>query len=228
MDQAKSTTRFVFPRWANYLLPVLVVGLIGGALYVPVLADLGASPVTLYEGYAPKQPVPFSHALHAGQLGIDCRYCHIGVDKGPNSTLPATQICMNCHSSIKTTSEKLNPVFESWKTGRPVPWVRVHDLPDYVYYNHSAHVNRGVSCVECHGRIDQMDVVQQAKPLSMGWCLECHRNPAPHLRPLDQITNLAWKPPANKAKAAKLASTLMQRYHIRDTHYLTSCSTCHR
>jgi hypothetical protein len=135
---------------------------------------------------------------------------------------------MNCHSSIKTTSAKLKPVFESWKTGKPIQWVRVHDLPDYVYFNHSAHVNRGVSCVECHGRIDQMDVVQQAKPLSMGWCLDCHRDPGPHLRPLNQITNLGWKPPANQAQATKLASTLMQKYHIRDTHYMTSCSTCHR
>jgi hypothetical protein len=228
MDEPTPTTRFVFPRWANYMLPVLVVSAVGGALYMPVLAQLGVSPRTLDAGYAPVQPVQFSHAQHAGQLGIDCRYCHIGVDKGPNSTLPATQICMNCHASVKTDSPKLAAVFESWKTGKPVPWVRVHDLPDYAYFNHSAHVNRGVSCVECHGRVDQMDVVHQVQPLSMGWCLECHRAPEKKLRPLDQITNLGWKPPTQKNDANQLASFLKDEYHIRDPQYMTSCSTCHR
>src|SRR3954468_18509045 len=182
-----TSTRFVFPRWTNYLLLILVIGGAGGALYAPVLVGLGFSPKTLAGGDHPKQPVPFSHAQHAGQLGIDCRYCHVGVDKGPHSTLPATQVCMNCHSSIKTESARLLPVRESWKSGKPLEWQRVHDLPDYVYFNHSAHVNRGVSCVECHSRIDQMDVVAQAQPLSMGWCLDCHRNPAGHLRPLSEI-----------------------------------------
>ena len=225
---ANSSTRFVFPRWTNYLLPILVVSVVGGALYVPVLVELVASPRTTDVGYAPVQPVQFSHAQHAGTLGIDCRYCHVGVDKGPHSTLPATQICMNCHSSIKTESPKLLPVRESWATGKPIPWMRVHDLPDFTYFNHSAHVNRGVSCVECHGRIDQMDVVQQAQPLSMEWCLQCHRDPAPKLRPLSEITNLGWKPPTDKNARAHLAATLKKEFNIRDSQYMTSCSTCHR
>jgi menaquinone reductase, multiheme cytochrome c subunit len=241
MADSNPTKRFVFPRWTNYLLLVLVFGSIGGALYVPVAVQLGASAKTLAVGYAPAQPVPFSHAQHAGQLGIDCRYCHTGVDKGPHSTLPPTQNCMNCHLSIRTTvkvpdpktpgvqieveNPKLAPVFESWRTGKPVQWVRVHDLGDYVYFNHSAHVNRGVSCVSCHGRIDQMDVVQQAQPLSMTWCLDCHRSPEKNLRPLDQITNLGWKPTGD---SAALGNQLMQQYKIRDAAYLTSCSTCHR
>ena len=222
-----ASSRYVFPRWTNYLLLILVVGVAGGVLYMPVLATLVASPKTLAVGYAPKQPVPFSHAQHAGQLGIDCRYCHIGVEKGPHSTLPATQVCMNCHSSVKTGSPKLTPVFESWTSGKPVKWVRVHDLPDYVYFNHSAHVNRGVSCASCHGRVDQMDVVAQAQPLSMGWCLDCHRAPEKNLRPLSEITNLGWKPPQGEAGVA-LAKQLKQDFHIRDVQYMTSCSTCHR
>jgi hypothetical protein len=238
-DDPTPATRFVFPRWTNYLLLILGIAGAGGALYVPVLAQLGASPRTLNTGYAPRQPVQFSHAQHAGQLGIDCRYCHVGVENGPHSTIPPTQTCMNCHSSIKTTAPdpadpgkqienlKLAPVFMSWRTGKPVEWTRIHDLPDYVYFNHSAHVNRGVSCVECHGRVDQMDVVAQAQPLSMSWCLDCHRAPEKHLRPLDQITNLGWKPPAGEA-GVKLANELKQQYKIRDKHYMQACSTCHR
>jgi hypothetical protein len=239
MAEEIPSTQFVFPRWTNYLLLILVIGGGGGLLYATAFVDLAWSPNTLAVGYEPKQPVPFSHAIHAGELGLDCRYCHVAVDKGPHSTIPVTQICMNCHSSIKTTvpdpqdptkqipNPKLAPVFDSWKTGKPVEWVRVHDLADFVYFNHSAHVNRGVSCVECHGRIDQMDVVHQAKPLSMGWCLECHRDPGPHLRPLDEITNLGWKPPTGEA-GREMADKLLKQYHIRDTAYMQACSTCHR
>jgi menaquinone reductase, multiheme cytochrome c subunit len=233
------TTRYVFPRWTNYLLLILAIGGAGGALYMPVLTQLGASPRTLAVGYAPKQPVPFSHAQHAGELGIDCRYCHVGVDKGPHSTIPPTQTCMNCHSSVRTQAQdpanaaqmienpKLLPIYVSWRTGKPVEWSRIHDLPDFAYFNHSAHVNRGVSCVECHGRVDQMDVVAQAQPLSMSWCLDCHRNPAPHLRPLDQITNLGWKPPTGEART-QMQQELMAKFKIRDKAYMQACSTCHR
>ena len=231
-------TRFVFPRWTNYLLLIFAIGGAGGALYAPVLAQLVASPRTLAVGYAPKQPVQFSHAQHAGELGIDCRYCHIGVDKGPHSAIPPTQVCMNCHSSVKSQTmdpaaggmvenPKLTVVFDSWKTGKPIEWTRIHDLPDYAYFNHSAHVNRGVSCVSCHGRVDQMDVVAQAQPLSMSWCLDCHRNPGPHLRPLDQITNLGWKPPTGEA-GKKLREALLEKYKIRPKTYMEACSTCHR
>lgn len=242
-EEHPTTRRFVFPRWTNYLLLIFVIGGVGAGLYAPVLVQLGASPRTLAVGYAPVQPVPFSHAQHAGQFGIDCRYCHVGVDKGPHSTIPPTQTCMNCHSSLKTTAMQqdpenpnaqvevpnpnLAPVFNSWRSGKPVEWIRVHDLGDYAYFNHSAHVNRGVGCVSCHGRVDQMDVVFQAQPLSMAWCLDCHRAPEKHLRPLSEITNLAWKPPVGE-QGEKLAQELKAQYGIRDVAYMTSCSTCHR
>ena len=175
-DQTRSD-KFVFPRWANYLLPAIVVLAAGGGAVVPAIVGLAFSANTLNVGYAPVQPVPYSHALHVGELGLDCRYCHTTVEDTSFAALPPTQTCMNCHTNIRSTSPLLEPVFKSNQTGEPVPWVKVHDLPDYVYFNHSAHVDKGVSCVSCHGRIDKMRVVRQAKPLSMGWCLDCHRAP---------------------------------------------------
>ena len=226
MSEEQATTRFRFPRWTNYLLPAGAVAAVGGLFYATVLFTFGASPKTMAVGYAPQQPVPYSHALHAGKLGLDCRYCHNTVEKTAFAALPATQTCMNCHTNIKPGSELLAPVRESWTTGKPVPWTKVHDLPDYVYFNHSAHVTHGVGCVECHGRIDQMDVVRQAQPLSMGWCLDCHRNPAPHLRPKNVApTDMAWK--AESITAADQAG-LIKEYGIHDTAYLQSCYTCHR
>jgi hypothetical protein len=216
---------FVFPRWANSLRPALLVLLIGVPLYVIVMFAYGASPRTTDVGYAPKQPVPYSHALHAGELGIDCRYCHTAVEVAANATIPPTQTCMNCHANIRRGSEKLTPVRERFydteaAAGMPLEWIRVHDLPDYVYFNHSAHVRRGVGCVSCHGRVDKMEVVYQAEPLSMGWCLDCHRNPEPHLRPLDKITDMSWQP-ADSAEGHRLA----EQYNI---HPSTDCNTCHR
>jgi len=149
----------------------------------------------------PQQPIPFDHSLHAGQLGMDCRYCHSFVENSPHSNLPAAELCWNCHGpgKVKSNSPKLELLrqamdknYENY-TGDPIRWVQVHETPDYAYFNHSAHVNRGVSCVECHGRVDEMPVVYHAKPLSMGFCLDCHRQPEGHLRPLDEITNLDWK-----------------------------------
>ena len=221
---AGAPRRFLFPRWANYLLPVMGIAVVGGAFYVPTLFALGASPMATAVGYQPIQPVPYSHALHVGKLGMDCRYCHTTVENAAFAALPATQTCMNCHTTIRTDSPLLQPLRDSWATGKPVQWTKVHDLPDYVYFNHSAHVNHGVGCVECHGRIDRMDVVHQEKPLSMGWCLECHRNPETHLRPKSEITNMAWK--ADDAFA--LGSELKKSYGIHDQSYMISCSTCHR
>ncbi len=247
MSEAPATTgssrRFVFPRWANYALPVIVVMALGGAVYVPVAVWLGFSPKTMAVGYAPTQPVPYSHAMHAGQLGLDCRYCHSTVEKTAFAAIPPAQVCMNCHTVIHakdkdgTPNRRLKPVFESFATGKPVEWVKIHDLPDYVFFNHSAHVNHGVGCVSCHGRIDQMDVVQQAAPLSMGWCLECHREPEKNLRPKDQITNMGWKPtdhPLAKnltdlPEAQQTVGTALKKeYGIHDSAYMTSCYTCHR
>lgn len=214
-----------FPPWTNKMRDLLGVAAAGGLLYVVVLVWTGFSPDTIAVGYKPKQPVPFSHALHAGQLGMDCRYCHQTVENAAHAAIPSTETCMGCHERIHTESHKLLPVRESWATGESIPWVRVHDLPDYAYFDHSAHVQSGVGCSSCHGRIDQMEEVTQTQSLSMGWCLDCHRNPEPHLRPLSMITKMDYPigddPKRDPALGAKL----------RDAHGVspqTSCSTCHR
>lgn len=254
----KYTKKFVFPRTINLLLPLLVLAVVGGATYVPVVVGIGMSPENTDVGYQPEQPIPYSHALHVGQLGLDCRYCHTTVDQAAFAAIPPAQTCMNCHTNVRKESDKLKPLHTAWETGKPIPWVTVHDLPDFSYFNHSAHVNKGVSCVECHGRIDQMgeEGVYQAKNLSMGWCLDCHRNNQNVLRPRDQVTNLGWTidklplaPEGSESKAvydalvaekaaknedpktitqADLGTYLQSRYKIRDKQYLTSCSTCHR
>jgi len=225
--KADGSGRFLFPRGANYLAPVAGVGVVGGLLYVTTLFALGASPKTLAVGYQPIQPVPYSHALHAGKLGLDCRYCHTTVEKTAFANLPPTQTCMNCHSKIWDKSEKLKPVRDSWTSGEPVHWIKIHNLANYVYFNHSAHVNHGVGCVECHGRIDRMDVVSQQQPLSMGWCLDCHRVPETHLRPKDQVTNMGWQRPQG-ADPFVFGVDLRKQYKIHDYAYMTSCYTCHR
>jgi hypothetical protein len=240
MSEEGNSSRFIFPRWSNYALPAIAIAVIGGSLYVPVAIALGFSPKTTAVGYAPVQPVPYSHALHAGRLGLDCRYCHSTVEHAAFAALPATQVCMNCHSTIHKDSPRLKPVFDSWTTGKPVNWVKVHDLGDFAYFNHSAHVTRGVGCIECHGRIDRMDVVHQEAPLSMSWCLECHRNPGPHLRP-DTVrpTDMDWKATDETSIKAKnitdldqarveLGKELIVKRGIRDSAYMTSCFTCHR
>jgi len=192
--------------------------------------------------------VPYSHALHAGTLGIDCRYCHNTVETAARAAIPPTQTCMNCHTQIQKDSVKIKPLLESFTTGMPVLWTRVHDLPDYAYFNHSAHVTRGVSCVECHGRVDRMEMVTQEQPLSMSWCLECHRNPDKHLRDPALVTTLGWGIGLNTAQKEELA----RQYKIdlsKDDSMLSDankqqigkywrehnnlnpsqdCSTCHR
>ncbi len=222
MMRGGQESSFVFPKWTNVLRPVLAVALVVVPAYVVVLLAYGASPRTTNVGYRPVQPVPYSHALHAGQLGIDCRYCHNTVEVAAHAALPPTQTCMNCHARIRTTSPKLLPVRESYATGLPIPWVRVHDLPDYVYFNHSAHVRRGVGCVECHGRVDTMEVVTQVHRLSMGWCLDCHRHPEPHLRPPEMVTKMDWVAPEDPevyGKRLRLANNIKPS---------TDCWTCHR
>lgn len=216
------TRPLIFPKWFDSLRPILgaVLGLT--PLYLLAVLYYGGNPTTTDVGYMPEQPVPYSHALHAGKLGIDCRYCHNTVEQAAHAAIPPTATCMNCHTAIYPQSDKLIPVRESYGTGMPVPWVRVHDLPGYAYFNHSAHVTRGVGCVSCHDRIDKMEVVYQAKPLSMGWCLDCHRNPEPNLRPLSEITNMAWKPPADDPD---FGARLAEEYNINPSE---DCSTCHR
>jgi menaquinone reductase, multiheme cytochrome c subunit len=223
---------FVFPRWANYALPVIVITVLGASLYLPTVVGFGGSPKTTDVGYQPVQPVPYSHALHVGDLGMDCRYCHNTVENSAFAALPATQTCMNCHTNIQKpgldgqASPRLAPVYDSWSTGKPIQWVKIHDLPDYAYFNHAAHINQGVGCVTCHGRIDQMDQVYQARTLSMSWCLECHRAPEKFLRPRDQVTNMNYTPAGGDQ--LKVGRELKQQYGIRDANYMQSCSTCHR
>lgn len=211
-----------FPPWVSKLRSFIPLAVVGGVVYVTILFWYGASPLTTDVGYAPVQPVPFSHALHNGQLGIDCRYCHTAVDKAAHSNIPNTETCMNCHARIRSESPALQPIRDSYATNEPVEWVRVHSLPDFVYFNHSAHVTRGVSCVSCHGRIDTMERVAQVEPLSMGWCLDCHRAPEQHLRPPEFVTQLDWKPTEDQAV---LGARLRELNHINPPQ---DCSTCHR
>ena len=217
--------RFIFPRWTNLALPGIVVVGSTAPLYFAIVVAYGFSPQSTDVGYMPEQPIPFSHKLHAGELGLDCRYCHNTVEKTPHAAIPPTQTCMNCHALIHPDSEKLQPLFESYETGMPIPWVRVHDLPQYAYFDHSAHVTRGVSCVECHGRIDTMETVYQHEKLSMGWCLECHRNPDPHIRNPDLVTQLEWG--IDMSDAEKIAHSINWR-ELNNLNPSQDCSTCHR
>lgn len=213
---------FRFPKWTEYVKPAMAILLVIGPLYVISVAYYGGSPKTTDVGYMPKQPLPYSHKLHAGELGIDCRYCHNTVEQTSHASIPPTQTCMNCHKQIRADSDKLLPVRESYTTGMPIEWIRVHDLPDYVYFNHSAHVSRGVSCVSCHGRVDKMEEVYQVETLSMGWCLDCHRNPEPHLRPVEEVTNLAWEAGGDPNA---VGAELRKKLNINPS---VDCSTCHR
>ena len=216
-------SRFLFPRWSNALLPFLLVAGATLPLYAALLVAYGFSPKTIDAGYQPVQPVPYSHALHVGKLGLDCRYCHNTVERASFAAVPPTQTCMNCHTQIHKDSPRLAKVRDSYESGKSVDWVKVHKLPDYSYFDHSAHVNRGVGCVECHGRVDQMDVVYRYSPMAMTWCLECHRNPDDRLRPISQITNLVWDQKVEMTHDERAA--LKTLYHISPSE---NCSTCHR
>ena len=219
----------IFPKWTNWLpLQVgVVLALLGGVVTAGVTYYF--TPKYTRVGYQPVQPVMFSHAIHAGQLGVDCRYCHSTVDKSWFSSIPASSTCMNCHSQVLKDDPRLALVRESAATGRPIPWVQVHIVPDYVYFNHSVHVTRGISCVECHGRVDQMDEVRHAKPFSMSFCLDCHRQPAAFIRPVDKVTDLGWQWSTNAETAALMQETNGAKFvHDWRVESLQSCSACHR
>lgn len=184
------------------------------------------SPWRTQAGIAQDQPVPFSHKHHVVDDGIDCRYCHTLVEKGPRAGLPPTHTCMTCHSQLWTDAAVLTPVRRSFATGRPIRWQRVAQLPDYVQFDHSIHIDRGVACVECHGRIDQMPLTLRAKPFEMQFCLDCHRDPAPHLRPRELVTRmepLGWSAKEQRAYGEQA----MRRHHI-DPKLLDNCGLCHR
>lgn len=230
-------TRFLFPRWINKFLPVMGLLLLAGGGYGGAVFMGATDPMTLNPGYQPDQPVPFSHKIHAGELKMDCRYCHTSVEKAAHASVPPTATCINCHSpmgadggapalsAVHSDSPKLRAVRESWESGESVPWMRIHRLPDFVYFNHSAHVNRGVSCVTCHGRIDTMEKVYQAKELSMAWCIECHNNPAPNIRPVEFVTKLDWEPAEGEGTREEIGQKLIDEKGI---HPKANCAVCHR
>ena len=169
-----------------------------------------------------EQPLQFDHRHHTRDEGIDCRYCHTTVDRSPHASIPATQLCLNCHSQVWNKSPLLEPVRRSFFENKPIVWNRVYKVPEFVYFNHSIHVNKGVGCVTCHGRVDEMAAVEKATPLTMGWCLDCHRNPAKNLRPVEEMTNMTWTPEGDPTATAEL---LLEK---NDVHTRTSCTTCHR
>jgi hypothetical protein len=210
-----------FPRWTNKLPGLLAAAAgLGGAATIFVVWYY-FSPKHTDVGYRPKQPVAYSHKLHAGDMGMDCRYCHAGVEQSSWAPVPATQICMNCHSQVKTESQALAPVRESWAQDKPIEWVRVHKVPDFAFFNHSSHLGAGVGCSSCHGRVDQMIVVRQDQPLSMGWCLDCHRDPYPNIRHQDELTKMDWQP---RTAEAALADPNIRH----DLNPPQNCSGCHR
>lgn len=211
----------LFPKKANSL-PLLSLGasLLGGVLLV-FLVWYYFSPEFKVVGYQPEQPVSYSHQLHVGELGMDCQYCHSNVESAKHANVPATETCMTCHSQVLPNSPQLQPVRESWAQKEPIEWTKVHHLPDYARFSHAAHVNKGVGCETCHGRIDQMEVVYQAEPLSMGWCLDCHRQPEKYLRPNDEVTTMGYTQPAN------FIERNLERIRDQGIQPPTNCSACH-
>ena len=211
-------------------MPLLLLAVAGAAgAGVALGVTIYFTPKYTSVGYQPVQPVPFSHNIHAGQLGLDCRYCHNGVEKSWFANLPGASTCMNCHSVVLKDDPRLQIVRDSAANNTPINWVQIHRVPDYVYFIHSVHVTRGISCVECHGRIDQMDEVHRAESLSMKFCLNCHRDPASHIRPVDKVTNLGWQWSTNAAEAAQLQEVNGKKFvHDWKVESLQSCSACHR
>ena len=219
----------IFHHSTNFLAKLSIFGAIFILLAAMwVLAEINRSSYNTGQYIERQQPVQFSHKHHVGDDGIDCRYCHTSVEVAANAGMPSTQTCMNCHSQIWADSPYLEPVRESWRTGRPIEWTRVHDLPDYAYFNHSIHVAKGVGCSTCHGRIDEMPAVYQAASLQMEWCLACHRNPEKFVRPKEEVFNMEWRQQNSTAEEMAKGKDLVKSYHIQDAYTLTSCSTCHR
>ena len=214
----------IFPKWTNKLPLFVLVGgvLFGGGVVTGVTYYF--TPKYTRVGYQPIQPVSFSHKVHAGELGMDCRYCHNMVEESWFSNIPSADTCMKCHTEVLKDDPRLAPVRDSAKTGKPIPWVQIHKTPDYVYFNHSVHVTRGISCVKCHGRVDQMDEVRHDKPMSMAFCLECHRNAHENIRPLDKVVELDWEG-GNDFVPEHEGRALEKRLDVRASE---NCSACHR
>jgi len=202
----------------SIILAVVALAATGGALF-ELIAD---STYATRMGDAREQPIPFSHAHHVGSMGIDCRYCHTSVENSDFAVIPPTKTCMNCHSQIWINSPTLEPVRESFRTNQSIKWTKIYDLPDFVYFNHSIHVKKGVGCETCHGRVDQMALTYQNPSLQMRWCLDCHRNPEKFLRPRDQVTTMGYEP---SEPQEVVGARLVKEYHVQK---LETCWTCHR
>jgi hypothetical protein len=218
----------IFHSSANQLSKLgITVGLLAVVGLGGVLFELGAdSSYATRQGEAREQPVPFSHTHHVGSMGIDCRYCHTAVENSWFANVPPTKTCMNCHSQIWLTSPTLEPVRASYRNDTSIQWTKVHDLPDFVYFNHSIHVKKGVGCETCHGRVDQMPLMKQYASLEMRWCLDCHRNPENYVRPREFITKMGYEPERDAgADQHTIGVQLVKEYHIQK---LDTCYTCHR
>jgi len=214
----------IFPTWTTPVTLVVIHAAAPAPLLIAGLLWWFGSPKYTDVGYQPEQPVPFSHKVHAGDLGIDCRYCHASIEESHEANIPPAQTCMNCHRSIKKNSEALAPVRESYETGKPINWVRVHKLPEYAYFDHSVHLKAGVGCTSCHGDIDRQEIVTQRETLSMGWCLDCHRHPHQHIRDLTEtsVTDMEWQPAKGQYNAAE---AIIQEKELSPPE---DCAACHR
>lgn len=228
----------VFPKNSRLIAAALLFGVLALSGLLTAGVWYYFTPKYTRVGYQPYQPVPYSHKIHVGQLGLDCTYCHTNVLESPHANVPSPVVCMNCHDpakgNIKGDSPLLAPIRDAWKTNQPVRWVKVHKVPDFAYFNHQIHVNRGVSCVSCHGRIDEMPEVKEVQPLSMSWCLDCHRNPEPNLRPNELVTKLAFDPAKEWSVSpltqftdsqAEFAKKMVKQSGVNPP---TNCTTCHR
>lgn len=216
----------LFPKSANVRARVIIFGsvvLVCGAGWAT--STIYWSPYITEVGVPLQQPIPFSHKHHVTDDGIDCRYCHTSVEKSSFAGVPSTKTCMTCHSQLWTDAPVLASLRQSLATGKPLKWVRVNDLPDYVYFNHSIHVAKGIGCSECHGRIDQMPLTRKTQSLYMRWCLECHDHPEEYIRPREKVFDMAWqRPPDQLVQGHKL----IRDYHVDTSGRLTNCSVCHR
>ena len=214
----------VFHRSANTISRVSLFVVVSGA------ALLLAAAYTIDRGHfntdvrvAKDQPIPFSHKHHVTDDGIDCRYCHTSVETSQYAGIPATEICMSCHSQVWSNATMLEPLRESFRTNQSIAWTRIHDLPEFVYFNHSIHLKKGIGCATCHGRVDQMPLTMKVNTLNMNWCVECHRNPEKYVRPREEVFNMAYQAPADQL--TRLGPELVEKYHVQK---LDDCYTCHR
>jgi hypothetical protein len=211
----------LFPRWSNAVARLAGAVALGAPLGAIALMLIAArSPLVTGQGLSRAQPVPFDHRRHAAAQGLDCRYCHTSVEGSSVAGIPPLTVCLGCHGRAANGPPGLEPLFTAFSSELPIPWVKVNDLPDFVYFDHSIHLAKGVGCTECHGRVDQMAKVRQAAPLTMSWCLDCHRDPGPHLRPKSELTNMQWA-----GATAELSARLLAEYDVRPRE---SCDACHR